>query len=548
MASKHAPLVLIVRDGWGQNPHPEHDPFNAVHLAKTPIADQLDGAWPRALIHTCCRDVGLPADTMGNSEVGHQNIGAGRIVPQELMRLNKAVEDGSFAQVDAFLEAFEHVSKTSGRLHLIGLVSDGSVHSHINHLYALIDLAKKQQLAADRLVVHAITDGRDVGPTSGRGFIEGLENKLSEAKVGRIGTVMGRFYAMDRDNRWEREARAYEALTGHQVAYKDLDQVPEIRQESTAAEAVSWYYENPTDQNRHGDEFIVPTQIVDTSGKPIGLIENGDAVIFFNYRGDRPRELTKAFTFDEARFHKEPGGGFDRGGLISNLYFCTMTGYESGLPVVIAFSKPPTMPDILGQVIADAGLTQFRCAETEKFPHVTFFFNDYQEELYAGESRYLAQSPKDVSTYDQKPEMSAYEVRDAVLEQIASEKCPALIVVNFANGDMVGHTGNLEAAIKAIEVVDACVGEIVEATLQQGGSLIVTADHGNAEQMRMDDGVSPHTKHTTYEVPLYIIGEAFKDMKLREGGRLADVAPTVLFMMNIDPPKAMTGQSILETD
>ena len=546
MSLSNTPLVLIVRDGWGQNPHPEQDEFNAVPLAETPVADQLDQTWPRVLIHTCCQDVGLPPGTMGNSEVGHQNIGAGRIVSQELMRLNKAVEDGSFAQTDAFLEAFDHVAKTSGRLHLIGLVSDGGVHSHINHLFALIDLAAAQKLESDRLVVHAITDGRDVSPTSGHGFIEAVENRLAEAKVGRIGTVVGRFYAMDRDNRWEREARAYQALTGHKVAARNLDQVPEIRQETKATEAINWYYENPTDSNRKGDEFVVPTQMVDDSGKPIGLIANGDAVIFFNYRGDRPRELTKAFTYDEARFTKEPNGGFDRGGLVRDLFFCTMTGYESGLPVVIAFNKPETMPDILGQVISDSGLKQFRCAETEKFPHVTFFFNDYQEEPYAGESRYLAQSPKDVSTYDQKPEMSAYEVRDAVLEQINSDDCPTLIVVNFANGDMVGHTGNLEAAIKAIEVVDECVGDLIEATLKRHGSLIVTADHGNAEQMKMEDGVSPHTKHTTYEVPLYVVGEAYKGMKLREDGRLADVAPTVLSMLGMKSPKAMTGRSLLE--
>ncbi|MCI0676647.1 MAG: 2,3-bisphosphoglycerate-independent phosphoglycerate mutase [Phycisphaerales bacterium] len=561
------PVVLIIRDGWGRNPNPEHDSFNAIKLARTPIDDRLVAEWPNTLIVTCGEDVGLPPGTMGNSEVGHQNIGAGRIVDQELMRITRSIRDGSFFKNAAFLAAIKHAFKTGGSLHLLGLVSNGQVHSDIEHLFALIDLAAQQRFPAERLFVHAITDGRDVGPFTGLGFIKQLEAKLDTypqtASPGRarfaprIATVIGRYYAMDRDNRWDRVAQAYAALTAGDVCHPALPRGFQPQRQASAVSAVRSYYDHPSEPSRAGDEFIIPTQIVDpATNAPIGVVSDNDAVIFFNFRGDRPREITKAFVLSDAEWRKVPnaiasdsggGGGFDRGPRIENLFFCTMTAYEEGLPVsAVAFHKPPKMKDILGEVIANAGLTQFRCAETEKFPHVTFFFNDYREEPFPGEHRELIPSPKDVTTYDQKPQMSAPGVCDAVLRRLAAPDCEPLLIVNFANPDMVGHTGKLDAAIKAVEVVDECVGRIVDATLARGGSLIVTADHGNAEQMWDPINNCPHTAHTSYDVPLILIGEPFRRLRLREGGRLADIAPTLLTMLGMQPPTEMTGLALLD--
>ena len=549
-ALTNSPLVLIIRDGWGENPNSSHDRFNAVKLACTPVADRLMDQWPATLIRTCGEEVGLPPATMGNSEVGHQNIGAGRIVEQETVRITRAIRDGSFFNNAALGQAFNHALRTSGNVHLLGLVSDGLIHSDIQHLFALIDLAAGKGFGAGRLFVHAIIDGRDTGPHTGLGFIERLDRKLAEASVGRIATVMGRYYALDRDHRWERVARAYACLTAAWPP-ETLAVAGARRTTSSATEAVQEYYDRPSEPNRSGDEFIDPTQIVEPTdeGTLVGLprIADGDAVIFFNFRGDRPRELTKAFVLDDHRWAKVQGGGFDRGPKLDDLYFCTMTGYEAGLPVTaVAFEKPPKMPDILGDVISRAGLTQFRCAESEKYPHVTLFFNDYREEPFAGESWLLAPSPREVSTYDQKPQMSAYEVCDAVLGRLAANDCETLIVVNFANGDMVGHTGNLDAATRAIEVVDECVGRIVDAALAREGSLMVTADHGNAEQMWDPQHDCPHTAHTTYDVPLIVIGEAFQGRSLRSAGRLADIAPTVLAMLGLEQPAAMTGCCLLQ--
>ncbi|MHC4108710.1 MAG: 2,3-bisphosphoglycerate-independent phosphoglycerate mutase, partial [Planctomycetota bacterium] len=492
----NAPLVLIIRDGWGENPHSEHDAFNAVKLAKAPVTDRLMAEWPSTLIHTCGEDVGLSPGIMGNSEVGHQNIGAGRIVDQESLRITRAIRDGSSFDNRGLRRAFEHTRSTGGRVHLLGLVSDGQVHSDLEHLYALVDLAARLEFPGERLLVHAITDGRDTAPKAGLGFVEQVEKRLEGGERGRIASVMGRYYAMDRDHRWDRVALAFSCLTGRSVTVRSAETKDlSVRAAGSAREAVETYYRQPTEPSRSGDEFIVPTRI-ESPGTNAATVNDGDAVIFFNYRGDRPRELTKAFVLDDKQWSEVKKGGFERGRCFDDLFFCTMTAYEEGLPVsAVAFEKPPKLKNILGQVIADAGLTQFRCAETEKFPHVTFFFNDYREQPFDGEERLLVPSPRDVSTYDQKPQMSAYEVCDGVVERLAGGD-DALVVVNFANGDMVGHTGNLEAAVRAIEVTDECVGRIVEAALQRGGSLIVTADHGNAEQMWDPAHDCPHTAHT----------------------------------------------------
>ncbi len=523
------PVVLIVRDGWGENPFPQWNHANAVYLADTPVADALMKEYPNTLIHTSGEDVGLPAGVMGNSEVGHQNIGAGRIVDQEVMRITRSIRDQSFFANKVLLAAIDHVKSTGGKLHLLGLISDGRVHSDIEHAKAIVELAKRSGLAADALAIHVITDGRDTSPTSGLEYVRDLEATTKKFGVGRIASVIGRFYAMDRDLRWERVEAAYRMMT----------QGADNRAASAAA-AIQSYYDNPTEPSRTGDEFITATTIDDT-----GLVKEGDAVIFLNYRGDRTREITKAFVLPDEQWKAIEGGGFDRGNKIDNLYFATMTGYETGLPVHVIFEKRDKMPNILGQYVSSLGLTQFRCAETEKYPHVTFFFNDYRDEPFPGEERDMAASPRDVSTYDKKPEMSAELVTQKVLADIESERSD-LIIVNFANGDMVGHTGVLKAAIAAVEKVDACVGRIVDATLAKGGALVVTADHGNCEQMIDPETGGPHTAHTTYDVPLIVVEATLPGASLRQGGRLADIAPTILALMGLEKPPEMSGESLLQ--
>ena len=529
-AVRRKPVVLVVRDGWGENPHSEWNHANAVHLAKTPVADALAQDYPQVLIHTSGEDVGLPAGVMGNSEVGHQNIGAGRIVDQEVMRITRAIRDESFFENQVLLQAIEHVKASGGKLHLLGLMSNGRVHSDLDHAFAVMELAKRAELPSDRFAVHVITDGRDTSPTSGLGFVEQLETHLQQAGVGRIASVIGRFYAMDRDLRWERVESAYKMLT--QGASETA---------GSAAEAVQRYYDQPTEESRKGDEFITATTI---AGAEPSLIGDGDAVIFLNYRGDRTREITKAFVLPDEQWKSIDGGGFDRGQRIENLYFATMTGYESGLPVHVIFEKRAKMPDILGEYVSGLGLKQFRCAETEKYPHVTFFFNDYRDDPFSGEERGMAPSRRDVSTYDQVPAMSAEEITEKVLAAIESEQFE-LIIVNYANGDMVGHTGSLPAAIEAVETVDACVGKIVEAALAKGGSLVVTADHGNCEQMIDPETGGPHTAHTTYDVPLIVVEPNLDGVELRTGGRLADIAPTVLELMGLPVPAEMSGEPLL---
>jgi 2,3-bisphosphoglycerate-independent phosphoglycerate mutase len=548
----NVPCVLIIRDGWGRNPHPEHDAFNAVKLANTPVAGRLLREYPSTLISTSGEDVGLPEGTMGNSEVGHQNIGAGRIVDQESVRITKAIRTGEFYDNFVLRATVQKAKETGGAVHLFCIASDAGVHGQLKHLYACMELCKR--LEQKRVFIHLFTDGRDTGPYTGLAYVKQVEAKCNEIGVGQIASVIGRYYAMDRDNRWERVERAFICLTGRGVKEAGTPVAP------TAHDAVQRYYDAPTNDSQGGDEFIIPTMIgADLRDALTRRITDNDSVIFANYRGDRPRELCRAFVLPEflgaMKASPETGEkGFDRGPRMA-LEFATMTGYSEDLrPYVrVAFPKPPKMSNILGEWLSAHGVAQFRCAETEKFPHVTFFFNDYRDEPFDGERRSIVQSPR-VATYDLKPEMSAHEVRDQVLarlhawkdhESVSGPAGEPVIVVNFANGDMVGHTGKLDAAIKACEVVDECVGAIVDEVLALGGSAIVTADHGNAEQMWDPETNAPHTAHTTYTVPLIVVGEKFKGRRLREGGRLSDIAPTMLDMIGLGAPPEMTGVSLL---
>ncbi|MEM7229434.1 MAG: 2,3-bisphosphoglycerate-independent phosphoglycerate mutase [Planctomycetota bacterium] len=542
-SSRRAPVVLIIRDGWGQNPNSDQDHVNGIHRARTPIDDQLRQHWPFTLVRTSGEDVGLPTGTMGNSEVGHQNIGAGRIVDQELMRITRTIRDGSFLTRPAIIGAFEHATRTGGNVHLLGLVSRGRVHSDLAHAVGLIDAVKHNGFDGDRVFVHAITDGRDTGPATGLGFVGELEAAMRERGIGHLATVIGRFWAMDRDHRWQRIAYAYQCLTGRTVAHEKLSSAMQVRTAASAREAIQWGYDHPFSATQQGDEFILPTMIVDpATNEPHPRIADGDVVLFFNFRGDRPRQITRAFMCDADAWRDVQEGGFERGEPLRDLYFATMTGYEKNLPVTaVIFEKPDHLPMILGEAISQAGMTQFRCAETEKFAHVTFFMNDYRELPFEGEHRLLVPSPRDVPTYDQKPEMSAAGVCAGVLDRLRADDGESAIIVNFANPDMVGHTGSLGAVIHAVQTVDACVGEIVDATLARGGSVIITADHGNAEQMWDTANDCPHTAHTTYDVPLFIVGEQYRGAMLHDDGRLADIAPTMLSMLGIDVPSAMTG-------
>ncbi len=517
------PVVIIVRDGWGKNPYPQWNHANAVFLARHPVADGLMAQYPSTTIHTSGFDVGLPEGTMGNSEVGHQNIGAGRIVDQESVKITKDVRSGAFNHNPEMVAAVDNVLRSGGDLHLLGIVSDAGVHGQLEHLFGCLTLAKTKGL--DRVFVHAFTDGRDTPPHTGLKYIQQIEAKMSELGVGKIASVSGRYYAMDRDNRWQRVEKAYRAIAGGAG-----EKYP------SATQAIQHYYDHPTEANMTGDEFVTPSVITKTDGSPLAIVKSGDSVIFYNYRGDRPREITKAFVAD-------PFDGFNRGPKLE-LYFVTMTAYEVGLPVHVAYPKPPKMTGILGEYISNLGLKQFRCAETEKFPHVTFFFNDYRESPFPGEDRQIVPSRKDVSTYNQAPEMSAQAVADEVTRRVDSGQYD-LIVVNFANPDMVGHTGDLSAAVKAVEFVDARVGQVLDAVKRQNGAAIVLADHGNCEQMIDPATGAPHTSHTIYDVELIVMDDRFKGHKLREGGRLADVAPTALQLMGLGKPREMTGESLI---
>ena len=527
MSSTRPPVLLVIRDGWGQNPHPEQDKFNAVLLAKKPCDDALHAKYPHTLVAASGLDVGLPDGVMGNSEVGHENIGAGRIVDQELVRLNKLFSEKRLAANPVWRSVVERVKTRGSALHLMGIVSDAGVHGMLEHLYGILRQAKEDGLT--KVFIHAFTDGRDTPPQSGVGYIKQVEAQCQAIGLGRIATVCGRFWAMDRDTRWERVQQAYDMLTGRKATATA----------TSAAAAVADYYKHPLTPTQNGDEFVPATWVVGADGQPVGTIQNGDAVLFYNYRGDRPREITKAFVLEGFK-------DFDRGAKL-DLYYATMTEYESGLPVNVISPKPPALKNILGQVVSDAGLAQFRCAETEKNPHVTFFFNNYRKDPFPGEARACPPSPK-VATYDMQPEMSAAEVTRLAKEAILSDKY-GLLVVNYANPDMVGHTGSLPAAIQAVEATDRGVGELLAALATKNGQAVILADHGNAEQMWDPVANCPHTSHTLNLVEVFVVGEglAAGKTKMRTGGRLADIAPTVLQLLGLAKPPEMSGESLIMT-
>jgi 2,3-bisphosphoglycerate-independent phosphoglycerate mutase len=528
MNSPRFPVLLVIRDGWGKNPDPTQDKFNAVVLAKKACDDALHAKYPHALVSASGLDVGLPDGQMGNSEVGHENIGAGRIVDQELVRLNKLFSDQQLARNPVWHAIVARLkANPAAKLHLMGIVSDGGVHGMLEHLYGILRQAKEDGLGASRVFIHGFTDGRDTAPQSGLGYIEQVEARCREIGMGRIASICGRFWAMDRDNRWERVQKAYDMLAGRKA----------MATATTAAGAIQAYYNHPASPTQQGDEFVPATWIVDPAGKPLATFADGDAVLFYNYRGDRPREITRAFVIDGFK-------DFERGPKL-DLYYATMTEYEAGLPVHVISGKPEKLKNILGEVVGKAGIGQFRCAETEKNPHVTFFFNNYRKDPFPGEDRACPASPK-VATYDLQPEMSAAEVTQAAKAAILSGKY-GLIVVNYANPDMVGHTGSLPAAIKAVEATDAGVKELLDAVAAKGGKAVVCADHGNAEQMWDPVANGPHTAHTLNLVEVFAIGEGLVagKTKMRSGGRLADIAPTVLQLMGLPKPAEMTGQSLI---
>ena len=505
------PTVLMILDGFGLNPRHE---ANAAYIAKTPNIDKLYAEWPNTKGGASGLDVGLPDGQMGNSEVGHLNIGAGRIVYQELTRITKAIQDGDCFENPVLLDAIENCKKYDSALHLMGLVSDGGVHSHQTHLYGLLELAKRQGLT--KVYVHCYLDGRDTPPNSGLGYVQELEEEMKKIGVGKVASVHGRYYAMDRDKRWEREEIAYKAL---------------VFGEGVDAESSLQGIQDSYDKEVY-DEFVVPV-VIKEDGKPVATIKENDSVIFFNFRPDRARQLSRIFCDPEF-------DGFDRKWF--PLKWVCFTDYDATIPnKEVAFVKE-TYNNIFGQYISDLGMTQLRLAETEKYAHVTFFFNGGVEEPYPGEDRILVPSPK-VATYDLQPEMSAYTVCDRLVEAIHSGKYD-VIIINFANPDMVGHTGIIEAAVAAVEAVDTCVGRVIEALLEENGQLFMCADHGNCEQMIDYETGAPWTAHTTNPVP-FVLVNAGEGIGIREGGRLADIAPTLLDMMGIEQPKEMTGQSLL---
>ncbi len=507
------PTVLMILDGYGLN---ENKKANAVEEAKTPVMDKLMSEYPFVEGYASGLAVGLPDGQMGNSEVGHLNMGAGRIVYQELTRITKEINDGDFFKNEALLEAIKNCKANNSSLHLFGLLSDGGVHSHITHLYGLLELAKREGL--QNVYVHAFLDGRDTAPSSGKGFVEELESKMSEIGIGKIATVMGRYYVMDRDNRWDRV----------ELAYKAIVQSEGEKADSAVKAVANSYAEDKT------DEFVLPT-VIEEDGKPVAAVSENDSVIFFNFRPDRAREITRAFCDEEFE-------GFKRANSFMKLKFVTFTEYDVTIPnKIVAFNKVE-IKNTFGEFLAANGKTQLRTAETEKYAHVTFFFNGGKEEPNLGEERLLVKSPK-VATYDLQPEMSAYQVCEGLISSIKSDKYD-VIIVNFANPDMVGHTGVEDAAIKAIEVIDECVGKTVEAIKEVNGQLFICADHGNAEQLVDYETGVPFTAHTTNPVP-FILVNADPAYKLREGGCLADIAPTLIELMGMTQPKEMTGKSLL---
>ena len=499
------PLVLMILDGFGIAPVEG----NAIAAANKPNLDKIFAENPHTQIGASGMDVGLPDGQMGNSEVGHTNIGAGRIVYQELTRITKSAQDGDMDKNPALVKAMENAKNNGKALHLMGLLSDGGVHSHNTHLYALLEMAKR--VGVEKVFVHCFMDGRDVPPSSGKDYVKELMDKLEEIGVGKIATVMGRYYAMDRDNRWERVEKAYAAM---------------VYGEGEQADCPLCAMQNSYDQEVT-DEFVVPTVV-----KGAEPISEGDSVIFYNFRPDRAREITRTLVDPDFT-------GFERKKGFFPLTYVCMTQYDATMPNVEVAYKPESLVNTFGEYISNKGLTQLRIAETEKYAHVTFFFNGGVEKQYPGEDRILVKSPA-VATYDLQPEMSAYEVTDKMVEAVKSGKYDALIL-NYANCDMVGHTGVFEAAVKAVEAVDTCVGRVVEAVKEMGGCVLLTADHGNADKMVDEDG-TPFTAHTTNPVPFCVINHP---CQLREGGRLADIAPTMLKVLGLEQPAEMTGESII---
>ncbi|GIO14874.1 2,3-bisphosphoglycerate-independent phosphoglycerate mutase [Cohnella xylanilytica] len=505
------PVALIILDGFGLR---EETHGNAVAQAKKPNFDRFWSTYPHTQLTAQGEAVGLPEGQMGNSEVGHLNIGAGRIVYQDLTRITKSIREGDFFENETLLGAVRHAKQNGKKLHLYGLLSDGGVHSHIAHCFALLELAKKEGLT--EVYVHAFLDGRDVAPDSAVGYLQQLQAKIEELGVGKIATVQGRYYAMDRDKRWDRVEKSYRAMVyGEGPTYTDPIQ------------AVKESYEKSV-----MDEFVMPTVIVGADGKPVGLVEAEDAVVFFNFRPDRAIQLSNVFTNEDFR-------GFDRGEKFpKNLYFVCLTLFSESVGGFVAY-KPKELDNTLGEVLVQQGKTQLRIAETEKYPHVTFFFSGGRDIQLPGETRILINSPK-VATYDLKPEMSAYEVADAAVKEIEADKHDA-IILNFANPDMVGHSGMLEPTIKAVEATDECLGKVVDAILAKGGVAVIIADHGNAD-MVIDDQGRPFTAHTTNPVPCIVTKQG---VTLRDGGILADVAPTLLKLLELPQPKEMTGVSLI---
>ncbi len=507
------PVLLCIMDGFGKN---DDNYGNAIFSAATPNLDKIMKENPMTFIGASGMDVGLPDGQMGNSEVGHTNIGAGRVVYQELTRITKSIKDGDFFENEALRGAMENCLKNGSALHLMGLMSDGGVHSHNTHMYAIVEMAKRMGLS--EVYVHCFLDGRDVPPASGADFVEETCNKLKEIGLGKVATVMGRYYAMDRDNRWDRVGKAYAAMVYGEG----------VKAECPVAAIKESYETVDADGKNLTDEFVLPTVCAENS-----TIKANDSVVFFNFRPDRAREITRTFV-DEAF------DGFERRDGFFPLYYVCMTQYDATMPNVHVAFKPQTLENTFGEYLAKMGKTQLRIAETEKYAHVTFFFNGGVEKQYEGEDRILVASPK-VATYDLQPEMSAYEVTEKVTEAIRTGKYDA-IILNFANCDMVGHTGIFAAAQAAVEAVDTCVGKVYDAVMEMDGVMLITADHGNADKMYEADG-SPFTAHTTNPVPFVVCGY---DCELREGGKLCDIAPTMLKIMNLAQPAEMTGESIVK--
>ena len=507
------PTVLTILDGWGYR---KEEKGNAVLAANTPELDKLLKNYPHTLINCSGLAVGLPEGQMGNSEVGHLNIGAGRLVYQSLTRISKSIEDGDFFKNKVLLEAMQNVHNKNSALHIMGLLSDGGVHSHIDHVEALIEMAKRNNV--DKVFIHAFLDGRDTPPTSAGSYLEKLETIIDEKKEGQIVSIVGRYYAMDRDNRWDRVELAYDELTlGAEYKY------------SSSKEAIEAAY-----IRGENDEFVLPTSIV-RSNEQLVTMKDGDSIIFFDFRPDRAREITRAFT-------EKDFDGFERKVVLNDLYYVTMTEYDATFNNVHIAFEQEELNNTLGEYVSSLGLKQLRLAETEKYAHVTFFFNGGVEKPNANEDRILIPSPK-VATYDLKPEMSAFEVADIAVEKIESGEYD-LIIINFANMDMVGHTGVFDAAVKAVEAVDKCVGMIVKALEKVDGQMIVTADHGNCEEMIADDG-STLTAHTTDKVKLIVFSNISENIVLRQDGSLPDIAPTLLHMMGVKKPAEMTGNSLI---